>query len=137
MHPDERTKAGYLTNHLSVLEEYRVLELIEGEAEVLPGIKVLKTGGHTEGHQALEIESEGRKLVYYADIVPTSHHLKPHYVASLDLYPRETIKVKKSLLPQIVEQGWYIAFDHDLKIKIAKLRKDQEGTITADPIAFS
>lgn len=134
---DERTAAGYLMNHLSVLDDYKVLELVEGEAEILPGLKVIKTGGHTEGHQGVEISSQGEKLIYYGDIVPTSHHLKPHYVAGLDLYPRQTMKVKKKIIPETIEQGWYIAFDHDLKIKIAKLKKDKEGAIYAEPVVTS
>ena len=136
-HPDERTVAGYLFNHLSVLEEHRVLELVEGEAEILPGIKVIETGGHTQGHQAVEIESNGQRLIYYADIVPTSHHLKPHYVAGLDLYPRETMKVKKKVIPEAIERGDYIAFDHDLQIKIGKLIRDEEGRIIAEPVITS
>src|SRR4030065_1107553 len=47
--PDERTAAGYLMNHLSILDEYKVLELVEGETEILPGIKVVKTGGGNGG----------------------------------------------------------------------------------------
>ena len=137
VNPDERTAAGYLMNHLSILDEYKVLELVEGEAEILPGIKVVKTGGHTEGHQGVEISANGQKLIYYGDIVPTSHHLKPHYVASLDLYPRQTMQVKKKIIPEAIEQGWYIAFDHDLKIKIAKLKKDSEGMIYAEPVVTS
>jgi len=135
IHPDERTAAGYLTNHLSVLGEHKVLELVDGEAEILPGLRVVKTAGHTEGHQGIEISGNGLKLVYYGDIVPTSYHLRPHYVASLDLYPRQTMKVKKQLIPQVVENGWYIAFDHDLRIKIAKLKKDAEGRIVAEPVS--
>jgi len=137
INPDERTAAGYLMNHLSALENHKVLELVEGENEILPGIRVVKTGGHTEGHQGVEIQSNGQKLIYYADIVPTSHHLKPHYVAGLDLYPRQTMKVKKKIIPEAIEQGWYIAFDHDLKIKIAKLKKSAEGTIYAEPVVTS
>ncbi len=134
---DERTTAGYLMNHLSVLDNYKVLELVDGEAEILPGLKVVKTGGHTEGHQGIEISANGEKLIYYGDIVPTSHHLKPHYVAGLDLYPRQTMKVKKQIIPEAIEQGWYVAFDHDLNVKIAKLKKDSEGTIYAEPIVTS
>ncbi len=137
INPDERTAAGYLMNHLSALEKHKVLELVEGEVEVIPGIKVVKTGGHTEGHQGVEIFANGEKLIYYADIVPTSHHLKPHYVAGLDLYPRQTMQVKKRIIPEAIEQGWFVAFDHDLKIKIAKLRKNSEGTIYAEPVVTS
>ncbi|MCI0530701.1 MAG: MBL fold metallo-hydrolase [candidate division Zixibacteria bacterium] len=136
-HPDERSRAGYLFDHLSVLGQNKVLELVEGDAEILPGIRVTKTSGHSEGHQAIEIGSNGQKLVFYGDVIPTSYHLKPHYVPSLDLYPRESMKVKKKIIPEIIEQGWYIAFDHDIKIKIAKLKRNSDGIIVAEPVVTS
>jgi glyoxylase-like metal-dependent hydrolase (beta-lactamase superfamily II) len=37
--------------------------LLQGEAEVLPGISVLPTPGHTPGHQSVVVEGGGRRVV--------------------------------------------------------------------------
>jgi len=60
MNPNERTVAVYIPRRLKALEEADQLQLIDGDAELLPGIKAIKTGGHTPGHQAFEAESEKR-----------------------------------------------------------------------------
>lgn len=132
-HPDERTGAAYLINHLEILEKHKLLKLVQGDEEIFPGLKVKRTGGHTSGHQAIILESEGQKLVFYADIIPTSAHLRIPYVASIDLFPLETMRLKRVLLPELYEEQAYVAFDHDLKIKIAKIKK-QNGNFVAVPV---
>lgn len=125
MHPNERTAAVYIPERLAVLEQSAQLMLIDGEAELMPGIRVVRTGGHTAGHQALEASSENLMVVYYADIVPSSYHVKVPYVASVDLFPLETMAVKRELVKRLVESGGMIAFDHDTEIKIGRLVKDE------------
>jgi glyoxylase-like metal-dependent hydrolase (beta-lactamase superfamily II) len=129
VNPNERTAAVYIPERLKVLETAEQLQLLDGEAEILPGIKAVKTGGHTGGHQAIEAESEGTTVVYYADIVPSSHHLKLPYVASVDLFPLTTMDVKRKLLTRLLNGNMAIAFDHDLDIKIGSLSQDN-GKLT-------
>lgn len=132
-HPDERTKAAYLLDHIQILAQNSALEIVEGEAEILPGLRIKNTGGHTPGHQGVFLEGNGEKLIYYADIIPTTAHLRTAYVASIDLNPRETMKIKKEIIPFCLEKGCYVAFDHDLKVKIGKLKIVNEKVI-AEPI---
>jgi glyoxylase-like metal-dependent hydrolase (beta-lactamase superfamily II) len=126
MHPDERTSATYFISNLKILEEEKLLELVDGDDQVAKGIKLINTGGHTPGHQAVLIEDGDHKIVCPGDIIPTTHHLKIPYVASVDLFPRETMQQKRKFLEMCLNDGWNIAFDHDLKIKIGKLEKEGE-----------
>ncbi|MBI4712005.1 MAG: MBL fold metallo-hydrolase, partial [Planctomycetes bacterium] len=59
--PNERTRASYLQENIISLKEHGVLELIDGDKEIIPGIRVKITGGHTRGHQVVLFESEGKK----------------------------------------------------------------------------
>jgi glyoxylase-like metal-dependent hydrolase (beta-lactamase superfamily II) len=126
MHPDERTSATYFTSNLRILEEEKLLELIDGEDEVATGIKLINTGGHTPGHQAVLIEDGEGKILWAGDIIPSSHHLRIPYVAAVDLFPRETMEQKKRFLRMCSEDGWMLAFDHDQKIKLSKI-EEKEG----------
>ena len=126
MHPDERTSATYFTSSLKILEEKKLLELIDGEDEAATGIKLINTGGHTPGHQAVLIEDGENKILWAGDIIPSTHHLRIPYVASVDLFPRETMEQKKRFLRMCSEDGWILAFDHDLKVKMGKI-KEKEG----------
>jgi len=119
--PDDRSFAAYDRTKFLPLHDSGQLQLIDGNTDLLPGIKLVLTGGHTLGHQGVIVESEGERLLLFADIVPMSTHLRPAYVSSADLFPLDTIKIKKELLPEIVEQGWYLGFDHDIEIKVARI----------------
>jgi len=133
MHPDERTSAAYFTSNLNILKEEKLLELVDGEDEVAEGIKLINTGGHTPGHQAILIEDRGNKILYPGDIIPSVHHLKIPYVAAVDLYPRETMAQKRRFLDMCVNHGWILAFDHDLKVKLGRL-EEKEGEVTVRDI---
>jgi glyoxylase-like metal-dependent hydrolase (beta-lactamase superfamily II) len=123
MSPDERTSATYLTENFKLLKEHDLLELVDGEDEVTEGIKVIPTGGHTPGHQVVFIEDGNNKILWPGDIIPTASHLKIPYVASVDLFPLETMELKRKFLNMCINDGWFLAFDHDVNIKIGKLEK--------------
>jgi glyoxylase-like metal-dependent hydrolase (beta-lactamase superfamily II) len=131
--PNERTAAVYIPDRLRVLEKAGRLDLIDGDTEILPGIRAVKTGGHTPGHQALEAVSDGFTVVYYADIVPYSYHIRIPYVSATDLNPLETMDVKRKLVDRLLKGNMAIAFDHDIDIKIGRL-EDQNGKIVVNKI---
>ena len=129
MNPNERTAAVYIPERMSALEKSNQLELIDGDADILPGIKVLRTGGHTPGHQAIEATANGATVVYYADIMPSSHHVKIPYIAAVDLDPLETMAVKRVLIERLLECNGAIVFDHDIDIKIGRLAQEDRKVI--------
>jgi len=38
-------------------------ELLDGDAEVLPGVRVLATPGHTSGHQSIVVDGDGEEVL--------------------------------------------------------------------------
>ncbi|MGH8014625.1 MAG: MBL fold metallo-hydrolase, partial [Candidatus Zixiibacteriota bacterium] len=124
MHPNERTRAVYHPQRLNSIKDAGQLELIDSNSELFPGIKAVYTGGHTEGHFALEMESEGKKVWYYADIFPTASHMSIPYIAATDVRPLESMDVKRNILPRILEEDVILAFDHDPNITFGKLSTD-------------
>ena len=122
--PDDRSLAAYDMDKIQPLDSARQLRIIDGNYDLMPGIKLVLTGAHSFGHQGVIIESDGEKLFLFADIMPFSVHLRPAYVASADLFPLETIKIKKELVPDLAKNGWLLGFDHEIDIKIAKIVDD-------------
>jgi glyoxylase-like metal-dependent hydrolase (beta-lactamase superfamily II) len=123
-HPDERTTATYVPEYMRAYANSGQVDTLEGEVEFLPGIRLVHTGGHTAGHQAIVFESGGASLGYYADIFPTRTHLRPAWVAAVDTHPLDTMKAKKRILRACVEEGITVAFDHDLEVKLAHIVAD-------------
>ncbi|MFI5179409.1 MAG: MBL fold metallo-hydrolase, partial [Vicinamibacterales bacterium] len=85
-HPHERNRASYLPENFVPLADAGLVEFTEGDGELVPGLSVWRTGGHTMHHQLVKIESGGRTAVYVADLMPTTAHVDPPWIMSYDLY---------------------------------------------------
>ncbi|MFQ5453470.1 MAG: MBL fold metallo-hydrolase [Candidatus Zixiibacteriota bacterium] len=129
INPNERTMAVYVPQRYFPLKESGQLELIDADTELFPGIKAAFTGGHTEGHFALEMESGGQKVYYYADIFCTSHHMGVPYVPATDLDPVQSMIIKRKKLPEIISDNIIMAFDHDINIPLGKVKQDGKKLI--------
>lgn len=122
-HPNERTRGSYLLENYEVLPKIGRLDLLEGDSEILKGISVIQTPGHTAHHQAIFIESEGKKALFLGDLIPTVSHIPPPYVMAYDLFPLTTIETKRMILEQAVEEHWLLIFQHDPKVRMGYLKK--------------
>lgn len=56
--PNERTKSSYRSENLLPLQEHGVLQLIEGDFELVPGVNLVVTGGHTRCHQIVIVKPQ-------------------------------------------------------------------------------
>src|SRR5205085_9143523 len=90
-HPHERNRASYLVDNFLPLADAGVLQLVDDDQTIMPGVKVKRTGGHTMHHQMVVIESAGKTAVFAADLVPTTAHLPEPWIMGFDLYPMETL----------------------------------------------
>lgn len=133
MNPNERTKPVYAVDRLRVLKEAGQLDLIDANTEIVPGLNVKFTGGHSEGHWALEMESEGEKVFFYGDIYPTRHHMRGPYVLAYDVFPLQSLEVKNKKLPEIIADGVIMAYDHDPDVPFARIKQDGRKLI-AEPV---
>lgn len=119
--PDVRSRASYLPENYQAIRDHGQLELLSGSGELVPGVQVLHTGGHTAGHQAVLVVSRGEKLIYWGDLIPTASHINVPYVMGYDTMPLITIEQKERLLRQAREERWIMCFEHDPEIAFATL----------------
>jgi len=124
LNPDERTKATYFKENFLPLQEHGLVELIDGDVQILPQIRVEKTGGHTKHHQMVIIESNDKTAVYPGDILPSRHHLPIPYIMALDLYPVEVMEAKRKLYKRAIDGNWLIIIDHGEEIRAGHIRFD-------------
>jgi len=126
-HPHERNRASYRADDFVPLAEAGQLDLVDGEAEVAPGVRVVRVGGHTTHHQMVVVESGGETLVVPTDLLPTASHLPLPFVMGYDLFPVATLEAKRKLLEAAVEGGWRILFYHDARTPLGRVRREGEG----------
>ena len=123
LHPHERNRASYLQENFVPLMDAGVLSLVDDEAEVMPGVKYRRSGGHTPNHQVVMIESGGKTAVFTADMYPTSVHIPDPWVMGYDLYPMDTLAFKRTFAKEAVEGGYLLFFEHDAAMAAGYLRE--------------
>jgi len=124
---NERTRASYLKENFTPVAHVNLWEFLDGDTEVVPGVSVVVTGGHTAHHQAVKIHSEGKTALYLGDLIPTVSHLPLPYVMGYDLYPLQTLEAKRGILDRAFEEKWLLVFEHDPKVQMGYVKKDIEG----------
>ena len=121
--PNEREKSSYLPENFLPLEAAGRLDLVDGDHEVAPGVRVVVSPGHTRRHQSVKITSRGRTLFFLGDLVPTAAHVSLAYIMSYDLFPLETLETRKKLYDQAIAEDWLLAFVHDPVHFFGKVRR--------------
>ncbi|MBI5643279.1 MAG: MBL fold metallo-hydrolase [Deltaproteobacteria bacterium] len=115
--PNERTQASYKPDDFIPVMEAGLLNLVEGDGEIVKGISVFKAPGHNRDLQLVKIESLGKTALYFSDLVPTTTHLRYPYIAGYDLFPLETLRLKKELITRAALERWLLIFEHDASIR--------------------
>jgi glyoxylase-like metal-dependent hydrolase (beta-lactamase superfamily II) len=134
-HPHERNRASYLQENFAPLAEAQVLDLVAGDEEIMPGVRVVRTGGHTMHHQIVLIESGGRTAVFAADLIPTAAHVDVPWIMGYDLYPMDTLAFKRTFVREAIAQEYLIFFEHDPDIAAGYIRQSN-GRLFVEPAAL-
>lgn len=128
-----RAKGSYRLEDVQPLHEHGVLQLIDGDTEVVPGVWARVTGGHTRHHQVVYFESEGNKGVYFADIIPTKSHISPPWVMGYDHYPLESCDIKSEWMSRSVNENLLVVFDHETGVPWGHV-KQIDGKFSWEPL---
>jgi glyoxylase-like metal-dependent hydrolase (beta-lactamase superfamily II) len=132
-HPHERNRASYLPENFLPLQQAGVLDFHDADGEIVPGLSVRRTGGHTMHHQLVLIESEGRRAAFVADLMPTTAHLDDPWIMGYDLYPMDTLAYKKRFVREAIDGEYVIFFEHDPRIAAGVIR-DAGGRRVVEPV---
>lgn len=124
-HPNIRSRNTYWEQNWRPIED-RVRTFKE-TVEIAEGIVLHHTGGHSDGHAIVTIESDGECAVHMADLMPTHAHHNVLWVLAYDDYPMDSIQQKLKWLPYGVNRGAWFTFYHDAFYRAIKM--DEKGTI--------
>jgi glyoxylase-like metal-dependent hydrolase (beta-lactamase superfamily II) len=123
-HPNVRSANTYWKENWQAVVGQ--VEKFDNEWELGP-IKMIHTGGHSDGHSILVIEDGGETLVHMADLMPTHAHQNPLWVMAYDDYPMNSIFAKKEWIPYGINQNAWFIFYHDAVYRAVKW--DEKGNI--------
>jgi methylmalonyl-CoA epimerase len=122
-HPHERNRASYFADDFVPLRAAGVVDFFDGDCEIRPGVRVVRTGGHTGQHQIVFIESAGRTAVFMADLIPTTAHIQDAWVMGYDLFPMETLAFKRRFIREAIDREYLIFFEHDPVVAAGFIRQ--------------
>lgn len=123
-HTNERTAASYLEHNFAPVAHAGRWRLVDGECEVLPGVRLVPTPGHVPYHQSVVIADGGERGCFLGDLVPTTAHLPLAWIMGYDLEPLVTLESKRTLLGRAEADGWILVFEHDPEHAVGRAVRD-------------
>jgi glyoxylase-like metal-dependent hydrolase (beta-lactamase superfamily II) len=127
--PNARERASYIDEDTKLLGRTRLV-LASGSRDIVPGISVHATNGHTRGLQWVEVKGDGRTVAFISDIAPTSRHLPLPYLMGYDISAETLLVEKDALLRRAVDEGWILVFSHDPDVEAGLVGRDDKGHYT-------
>lgn len=122
--PNLREKASYFPANFEPLFEAGVLTVLGGAQEnLLPGVSVLISDGHTQGQQLVKVSDGRQTLLYTGDLAPTSTHVKTPWLMGYDLNPVLLMEEKQKYLGPAADGGWHLFFEHDPYCDVALIER--------------
>jgi glyoxylase-like metal-dependent hydrolase (beta-lactamase superfamily II) len=124
-----RLVASYVQPELQLVRSWGEEGWVDGEHELLPGVSVIPTGGHSAGHQAVIVRGTGdgaRTLAFFGDLFMRPWGANPRWVTAFDDFPLESVRRKAELFTQAVEEDWLIVLSHEARTPVGRLVADRD-----------
>lgn len=121
----------YLRENLDPIAER--VNLLDGEAEAIPGIRVFPDPGHTWGQQAILFNDREGTLCFPGDVMPTANHAGLPFNMAYDVLPFENMQTKRALFERAGREGWRIILDHEPDEALRRVARDDSGRFSLTP----
>jgi len=124
-----RLVASYVQPELRLVESLGKQAWADGERELIPGVTVVPTGGHSAGHQAIVVRGGGeggRTLAFFGDLLMRPWAANPRWVTSFDDFPLDSVARKAELFGQAADEGWTVVLSHEKDHPIGRLVRDRD-----------
>ena len=126
---NSRLVASYDQPELRLVADWGAEGWAEGDRELLPGVSVVRTGGHSAGHQAIVVRGSGptaRSLAFFGDLCMRPWSANPRWVTAFDDFPLDSVEVKGELFRRAVEDDWIVVLSHEATMPVGSLVPDRD-----------
>ncbi|HWF44012.1 MAG TPA: MBL fold metallo-hydrolase [Candidatus Kapabacteria bacterium] len=135
--PTEKDRASYLKDDWEPIAANGMLETLDGDGEILPGIELRIFNGHTRAQQLPHIyDDAGHHVFFCADLFPTKAHVNLPWIMGYDNFPLTTLEEKRSLLPRAYEEKWLLFFEHDPESALTRIESTPKGFKVGEVVSF-
>ncbi|MGM0588484.1 MAG: MBL fold metallo-hydrolase [Bacteroidota bacterium] len=98
----------------------------ENQLELMPGLMIYWTGGHTPGHQIVKISDQGETAYYLGDLLPSDAHLNHYAMHQMDVHPQHAKEIKYRLMKRSWKEEAILLFYHSHHHKFGRLTRDEQ-----------
>ena len=123
----ERDGISYMADNYEPLIASGQMTLVEGAAELIPGLSVEPYPGHTPQLLGVYLDSCGQRACYISDLIPTSAHLDILWGMGYDLDPLRVIAERKRFYARAIPEQWLVLFTHDHHVPMGRVEVDERG----------
>ena len=131
--PNIRSKNTYWKENWEPIQQQ--VKTFEGSILILPGVEMIHTGGHSDGHSVIKLTQNGETILHMGDIMPTHAHSNPLWVLAYDDYPMTSIFAKEQLMKEAIPGGYKFIFYHDAVYILVKWDESGKEIIESVKIA--
>ncbi|MBY0577074.1 MAG: MBL fold metallo-hydrolase [Gallionellaceae bacterium] len=106
---------------------------------LVPGIQAVKANGHTPGHTAYAVESDGQKLLIWGDLVHAHavQFARPGVSIEFDIDQKQAIATRRSIMKAMAASKSLVAGMHLPFPGIGHVRADGKDSYSWVPIEFA
>jgi glyoxylase-like metal-dependent hydrolase (beta-lactamase superfamily II) len=123
---NSRLVASYDQPELRLARDWGAEGWVDGERELLPGVSVIPTGGHSAGHQAVLVRGGRETVAFFGDLFMRPWSANPRWVTAFDDFPLDSVAVKDERFRQAVDEQWTIVLSHESRRPIGRLVPDRD-----------
>lgn len=127
-HPNIRSKSTYWKQNWKAIQDQ--VQTFDDELEVVPGVTMIHTGGHSNGHAVIKLEQHDETIMHMADIMASTAHQNPLWVMAYDDYPMDSIFAKQEWMQRAYQEHYKFIFYHDAYYRM--IQWDEEGKEIVD-----
>lgn len=116
--PNIRSRNTYWEMNWQGIEEQ--VQTFKDEAIIINGVKMIHTGGHSDGHSIVELVQGDEVIIHMADLMPTHAHSPSLWVLAYDDYPMTSIHAKEKWIKEGIGRNAWFTFYHDAIYRAVK-----------------
>lgn len=138
LNPNVREADSFLKENILPIKELGLLNPIKKEGPLMPGIELRFFNGHTKGQMIPIIDlPNGKKVVYAADLFPSTAHVHLAWNASYDVEPLVSMEEKEIFLNEAINKNYFLFYQHDHFTECSTLIKTPRGIRAGEKLTLS
>ena len=135
--PNNREKASFLKENILPIAESGQLKFVEQEGVLFKNFETIFVHGHTEAQMIPHISYKEKKIVFMADLLPSTGHIPLPYVMGYDTRPLLTLDEKGKFLNQAADKEYILFLEHDNYNECCTVEHTEKGVRLKDTFSLS